>query len=489
MKKTKVFLAVTVMAVLIMGCGKNDAVGNGHNNGSTTVENNNANGSAGNENESEIQSGNQSGTGGDNSLGDGNGLGNSQSPEEPKVSAEDLADCFENVDCPFEADSEFFEWCAETDGDGGALLEKIYREVSTNGYSAEKWYELTGMTEKVTDDLYSGRAYEDNNIYIMNSNGEDGIQLTFGGDISFADNWAVMDYCKSAENGIKDCIDGFLIDKMKKADISMLNNEFCFSNGGKPLEGKTWTFRGNPSNVGLYDELGTDIVDLANNHVYDYGEQAFLDTLETLKNAEIEYMGAGKNIEEASRPVYYIIEGKKIAYVAATRAEKNILTPEAGESSPGVLRCYDPEAFIEVIKEAKKNADIVIANLHWGAEYSHELEDVQPETAYRYIDAGADLIVGTHAHCLQGIEFYKGVPIVYNLGNFWFNKKDIDTGLLGVTVNDDNSMELVFYPAVQSGCRTAYVGGEEAGERILESLRGYSINADFDKEGRITERK
>lgn len=410
-------------------------------------------------------------------------------PEVSDEAIEKLVELFSVFDTELDASPEFFAWCVNETGDS-SLPDEIYNEMSKSGYSDDAWYKLTGMTVRVTNDLYSGMAYEDNNIYVMPSNGEDGIQLTFGGDICLADNWQVMQYYETTENGISDCISPFLIDKMKTADIAMLNNEFCFSNGGSPLEGKTWTFRGKPSNVSIYEELGIDIVDLANNHCYDFGKQAFLDTIDTLRGAEIEYMGAGKDIDEASRPVYYIIEGRKIAYVAATRAEKNIKTPEATASEPGVLRCYDPTAFIAVIREAKQNADIVIANLHWGTEDSHWLEDVQPETAYQYIDAGADLIVGSHAHCLQGIEFYKGVPIIYNLGNFWFSEYDVDTGLLGVTINDDSSMELVFYPATQRGCRTTYVGGEEEGARILTCLQEYcyGLNARIDENGIITEK-
>lgn len=421
-------------------------------------------------------------------------IGGENTPDQSRPEVSDsalrrLEELFSGFDTELDISAELFEWCVEETGNS-SLLDEMYNEMSQNGYSEDAWYKLTGMTVRVTNDLYSGKAYEDNNIYVMPSNGEDGIQLTFGGDICLADNWQVMQYYETTENGISDCISPFLIDKMKTADIAMLNNEFCFSSGGSPLEGKTWTFRGKPSNVSIYAELGIDIVDLANNHCYDYGKQAFLDTLDTLRGAEIEYMGAGKDIDEASRPVYYIIEGRKIAYVAATRAEKNIKTPEATDSEPGVLRCYDPAAFIEVIKEADQNADIVIANLHWGTEDSHWLEDVQPETAYQYVDAGADLIVGSHAHCLQGIEFYKGVPIIYNLGNFWFSEYDIDTGLLGVTVNDDCSMELVFYPATQRGCRTTYVGGEDEGVRILTCLQEYcyGLNAKIDENGIITER-
>ncbi len=409
------------------------------------------------------------------------------SPEQPVITAEAVCEQLKTYDTALLFSPGMLNWCADYT-QNPALLGKIQEHITANGFADADWYDLTGMTVKVANDLYSGAAERKENIHVLQGDGKEGISFTFGGDISLADNWHTMQYLKTTPNGITDCISPFLIDKMVTADITTLNSEFCFSDRGTAMAGKAWTFRAATENVSVYHQLGVDIVDLANNHVYDFGHDAFLDTLDTLKGAGIEYMGAGRDIDEASRPVYYIVEGKKIAYVAATRAEKNILTPAATKNAPGVLRCYDPAAFIEVIKKAKQNADFVIANIHWGTENSHALEAVQPETAYQYIDAGADLIIGTHAHCLQGIEYYKNVPIIYNLGNYWFSHYDIDTGLLGVTLGTDDALELVFYPATQRGCKTSYVGGSAEGERILQALRSYSVNVNIDADGVITQK-
>jgi len=409
------------------------------------------------------------------------------STEPPEDTADQLAKITAGSESVLPLSADLFRQLEQYTGDD-KLLGRLYTEFTAGGYADSKLFMLSGISEHAAKVLFSGETPAEN-VHIMEGNGEEGITMTFAGDISFADNWHVMEYMKSTDSELSDCISPFLINKMKSADIAEINNEFCFSDRGEPMEGKAWTFRAATKNVSLYDELGMDIVDLANNHVGDFGEIAFVDTLETLKKANIPYMGAGHNIEEASTPQYFVVEGKKIAYVAATRAEKVILTPEATEDTPGVLRCYEPEAFIEVIKEAKRNSDFVIANLHWGTEDSHELEWVQKDTARKYIDAGADLIVGAHAHCLQGVEYYRHVPIIYNLGNFWFSSYDIDTGLLGVTLNTNNTVDLVFYPATQRDCKTTYVGGEIEGARILQNMRTYSINADFDEDGVITEKQ
>lgn len=314
--------------------------------------------------------------------------------------------------------------------------------------------------------------------------------LSFAGDINFDENWATMKYYNTAENGIYDCISPELIELMKEADIMCLNNEFTYSTGGTPLKGKAYTFRAHPSRVEILKEMGVDIVSLANNHAYDYGPQSLIDTMATLKEAGISYVGAGHNIDEAMEPAYFEVDGKTIAYVAASRAEKNKMTPQATMDSPGILRCYDTELFVETIKEAKINADYVIAYVHWGTEYSYELEEVQLSTGREYLDAGADIIIGAHPHILQGIEYYNGKPIVYSLGNYWFNNKDIDTILLNIHFYGDDteeSIELEIIPAIQSNSRTQIVTEEAEKERIFSLLEDISINIEIDERGIVRE--
>ena len=178
-----------------------------------------------------------------------------------------------------------------------------------------------------------------------------------------------------------------------------------------------------------------------------------------------------------------------MAYVNATRAELTLYTPDAGENSPGVLSCYDPAQFEKVIAQAKQQADLVVCCVHWGIEYSYELEQVQKDTARAYIDAGADVIVGTHSHCLQGIEYYKGAPIFYNLGNFWFNEKDLLTCLLELRVTgtkEDWKLNATVVPARQAGCVTKYLTDGSSVYNLLESI---SVNAGIKPDGTVYEKK
>lgn len=314
--------------------------------------------------------------------------------------------------------------------------------------------------------------------------------ICFAGDINLDENWYTTQFLNQQPGGIYDCISQELVEVMQAADIMCLNNEFTYSTGGAPLPKKAYTFRADPERVEVLGQLGVDAVTLANNHVYDYGEEALLDTFTVLEEAGVPYFGAGRTLEEAMRPLYLEVEGKTVALVAASRAEKNKMTPQATETQPGILRCYDTELFLQTIREGKENADFCIAFVHWGTEYSYDLERVQLDTGKEYLDAGADAVIGAHSHCLQGMEYYDGKPIIYSLGNYWFNEKTLDTMLLQLHFSGDDTqtrLEVQVVPAVQAGCRTTYAAEPDEQRRIYDFLESISVNVEISDEGIVTE--
>lgn len=316
--------------------------------------------------------------------------------------------------------------------------------------------------------------------------------MCFAGDILLAEGEITTTTLDNSPNGLQDCVSPELLEIMNNADYTCVNNEFTYSTRGTPLKGKTWTFRAHPDRVKYMKEMGVDLAILANNHVYDYGEEAMLDTMSTLKNAGIDYFGAGANLEEAMKPVYVELGGKTVAFVAASRAEKYKMTPQATEDSAGILRCYDPALFIEVIKEARANADYVIACVHWGTEKSTVLEDAQLDTGKQYIDAGADVVIGAHTHCLQGMEYYNGKPIVYSLGNYWFAGYYQDTVLLNVRIYGDinnSNIELSVVPAMHKDGKVTIFKDESEINRVYDYLEGLSINVDIDENGILHEKQ
>lgn len=314
--------------------------------------------------------------------------------------------------------------------------------------------------------------------------------MTFAGDICFHDAYANM-YALSARGGnIESCIGASLLAEMRDADICMVNNEFPYSDRGQPIEGKTFTFCSKPGNVKLLSQMGVDIVSLANNHAYDYGQDALLDSLDTLDGEGISHVGAGRNLEEAMAPVYFDINGTKIGILAATQIERleNPDTKGATEKTPGVFRCFNEtelSRLLEQIKQTKQQCDFLTVYIHWGTENTDELDWAQPYQAKLIAEAGADLIVGCHPHCLQGIDYMGDTPVIYSLGNFWFNSKEVDTALLKVTVQGDKLESIQMIPALQKDCSTNALDGAEE-ERVINYLQSLSGNITIDAEGYIS---
>lgn len=366
---------------------------------------------------------------------------------------------------------------------------QLAKEVVEQGEAAkeEQIEEIITANDKYADILNDPDYMVENNIYAKDAISPDEVTITFAGDILFDDNYAVM--ARVAQNGgdIAYGIDSELIREMQNTDIMMLNNEFPYSDRGEPLEDKQFTFRANPRTVSYLNELGVDIVSLANNHAYDYGETAFLDTMKTLEDAGILYVGAGHNLQEARRPVCYIMNNIKIAIVSATQIERldNPDTKGATDSTAGVFRCWNGDKLLETVREAAENNDFVIVYLHWGTENVATLDWAQEKQAAEVAEAGADLIIGDHPHCLQQISIVKGVPVVYSLGNFWFNSKTLDTGMIKVTLSEDGMKSLRFIPCQQSGSRTALLQGEEKG-RLLNYMQEISVGVHIDEDGYIT---
>ena len=365
---------------------------------------------------------------------------------------------------------------------GENSLTSILHYMKNDSYDKNIWHKVTGKSLNVLYDNYNDSYVNIENIKIIDNKGD--TTISFVGDISLADDWEIMPYYDSRGQGVHGILGEEVVNIMKSSDIMVANNEFTVSNRGSKLSNKYYTFRAKPERLSIYDEMGVDIVSIANNHVYDYGEDAFLDMLGYLKEYDIPYVGGGKNIDEATKPYYFIANGYKIAFIAATRAEKYILTPEATESSSGVFRAYDPALLLETISEVKKTSDFVIVLMHWGREDSHELEQVQIDTGKMYVDAGADLLVGTHAHVLQGMEFYNGKLIAHNLGDFIFNRETKDTGILSVIINDEGNMSYKFIPCFQSNFKTILLNNNDK-DRVIDNMRNYSINTIFDDDGKF----
>lgn len=366
----------------------------------------------------------------------------------------------------------------------GSLL-KLNNLLNSEEYNLDMWHKVTGNSYIVLNDLYNNKYDSMDNVKIIETN--DTSVLSFVGDISLADNWFIMPKYDERGKKVYGILSEEVVSVMNKSDLMVANSEFTVSKRGEKMPNKLYTFMASPERLSIYYEMGIDLVTLANNHVYDFGRDAFLDMLDALDEYKIPRIGAGKNIEEAKKPYYFIINGYKFAFVNATRAEKYILTPEAKEDSPGVFRCYDPTNMSNLIKEVKKDSDFVIAIIHFGKEGSHDLEKEQIESSKIYIDSGADIVIGHHAHTLQGIEFYNDKPIIYNLGDFIFNANYEETAIFQIKLDNDGNMEYYIIPALQKECYTDFLYGEDK-QKLIDKIISWSINANIDSNGKITKK-
>jgi len=312
------------------------------------------------------------------------------------------------------------------------------------------------------------------------------IVLGFAGDINFNEESKPIARYDRENKGILGGLSSDLVEEMNSVDIMILNNEFAYSTRGTKTPDKSYTFRADPSRVDILHEMGVDIVSLANNHALDYGQDALLDTFTTLDNADIDYIGAGENMDRAKAPVYYTLGDTKIAYVAASRVVY-AMDWYATETTPGMIGTYDPTLFLSSIEEAAANSDFVIAYVHWGVERNHYPEKYQRTFARQYIDAGADVVIGCHPHVMQGIEFYKGKPIAYSLGNFWFNNATQESALLKVYLDSEGTMRTQILPVMAEGTYSYILQEEKQKNSYFDFMEEISYDVTIDEEGFITE--
>lgn len=303
-------------------------------------------------------------------------------------------------------------------------------------------------------------------------------ELIFAGDILLSDH-VLAAYERGG--GIVGVVGPGFLEEIQNADVFMANEEFPFSSRGEKAPDKQYTFRLPPEKVSMFHEMGIDIVTLANNHALDFGTDALLDTCRTLDDAGILRVGAG-NLEEAKRWQTIEAGGKRIGFLGATRVIP-VADWAATAYSPGMLATYDPAMLLDQIRAAKAVNDYVVVYVHWGVEREEFPKDYQKDLGRQYIDAGADLVIGSHPHVLQGIEYYKGKPIVYSLGNFVFGSSIPKTMLLKVQLEGDEAV-LTVLPGVSSAGYTRELTDEREKQEFYQYLEGIS-QVGIDEDGRI----
>jgi poly-gamma-glutamate synthesis protein (capsule biosynthesis protein) len=217
---------------------------------------------------------------------------------------------------------------------------------------------------------------------------------------------------------------GDLLPLLKGSDLSIINLECVIASSGRPWSRwrKVFHFRADPLAVKSLLLAGIDGVVLANNHVLDYEEEAFLEMLDLLDRHHIARVGAGRNIDEARKPVLLEAQGLRVGLVSFTDNEPGWV---ATKHTPGTnwIEISLEESSLKPVRDCiaqarTEGADLVIFSIHWGPNMVERPSALFRKFAHAVIDAGADVYHGHSAHVFQGIEIYRGRPIIYDAGDF-----------------------------------------------------------------------
>lgn len=274
------------------------------------------------------------------------------------------------------------------------------------------------------------------------------LTLAFAGDTHFHDRTAGL--LRNPSTAI-----GPFSSQLQAADFAMVNLETAITDRGTP-EPKDYHFRTTPAAYEALKAAGIDLASIANNHGMDYGRVGLSDTLSSAALAGFPLVGAGNNIDEAYKPYFTTVKGVRIGVVAMNQVHDNKNEWKPLENRSGIAYAFDVARSVQAVVDARAGADLVIAYLHYGTQSATCPNPEQKSIAAALSGAGADIIVGTHAHVLQGDGYLGTTYVHYGLGNFvWHSDfRGTDTGLLTLRVRPfapgAKVVERTFIPGITS---------------------------------------
>jgi gamma-polyglutamate biosynthesis protein CapA len=311
--------------------------------------------------------------------------------------------------------------------------------------SKDRYKDVENILKYLSKNIYYGGVADANTPWVKERTDlpeifdQDFVTLSFAGDI-------MLD--RGVKNSVNKNFNGdysVLFEKLgvlKKSDIVFANLEGPASDVGKDMK-NLYSFRMDPSVVPALKGAGFLVLSVANNHVGDWGRDAYTDTLSNLKENEISYTGGGNNATEAEQPTIIEKYGIKIGYLGFSDVGPEWM--ESTTEKAGLLLANNPR-FDEIIQNASKQVDYLIVSFHFGEEYKTKHNTRQEYLAHKAIDDGAKIIIGTHPHVAEDTEIYKNGFIAYSLGNFIFDQSfstDTMQGmLLQIKLNKDGNMSI-----------------------------------------------
>ena len=241
----------------------------------------------------------------------------------------------------------------------------------------------------------------------------------------------------------------------------------------------SWELVGSPNNADALQLAGFDVISVATNHIKDCGKKycgdvAFFDTLFHLERVGIQAVGAGENLMDAKQPVFVEVNGIRFGFVSLGEVNERVFSDAV---TPGIA-VLTRGNLIGAIEAAQENSDVVIVLPHSGPEDFPEVTPQQKYWARNAVEAGADLVVTTHAHILQGYQILQNVPVIYSLGNFVFDQiwsRDHQQGaILLVTFVGEEIDEIEFFPTVVDQDGTVHIALGNEKEEILRRIESLS---------------
>ncbi|HEY0937033.1 MAG TPA: CapA family protein [Trebonia sp.] len=270
------------------------------------------------------------------------------------------------------------------------------------------------------------------------------VTLAFAGDVHFAGRTARLLRDPAAAFGPTAAV-------LRTASFAAVNLETSVTSRGTP-QPKTYHFRTGPTAFTTLRDAGVDLVTMANNHVLDYGPVGLADTLAAARAARFPYVGIGTDAAAAWAPYLTTVKGMRIAVVGVSQVAELASSWVATASRPGEANAIDLGRTLAAVRAARRLAPTVIVFMHWGTEGEACPDPGQLSLARKLAAAGATIIVGAHAHVLQGSGWLGRTFVAYGLGNFlwWERSYSTATGILELTLHPHAPLTARFIPAVVS---------------------------------------
>lgn len=269
---------------------------------------------------------------------------------------------------------------------------------------------------------------------------------------------------------------------LQGADLTLANLE------NPVLENAVWhysgvTFNGDLRLLPVLQKAGIDGVTLGNNHILDAEPGGLEETTGHLRDAGIRYAGAGPNLEAARQPMVFDLDGTRVG-VLSYQGVPNYEWSWATGTAPGTAP-LKKEIVRKDVRRLKEEVDVVVVQPHWGLEYTATPEPGQVDLARAAVDAGADLVIGHHAHWAKGIEVYEGAPIFYGTGNFIFDQdwsEETSTGILAdITLYGDRIVQSRPVPfIILNKGQPNFLLPKAGGDRALQNVFSTSIGPEFE---------